>query len=391
VNTLSRGNTVINSARRMGWRALVLAVTAMVLTSCGWRGIANVSLPVGPGTGKGSTTVYVQIPDTLALNTNSRVRVADVFVGTVREIKLQDWVPTLTLTLEPGIKLPANVLAKIGQSSILGTQHVELTAPPNPSPEPLKDGATIPLKNASAFPTIERTLASVATVLRGGGIPNLEIIQTEVNNLLTGNADQIRDFLNNLNVFTDRLNQQREDIARAIESSNKLFSYVASRNNTIDQLLVDLPPLMTYLAGAKDRVADAVIALGRFSKVTGETLSAAQADLNTNLAVLQRPLKQLGRSAPYFLEAMKLIVTNPYPLDNIPKAMRGDFINLTLTADLTLSSLDNALLTGTGFSGMLRALEQSWGRDPQTMIPDVRFTPHPNMTDGGGPFVERGE
>ena len=84
MNTLSRGNTVINSTRRMGWRAFVLAVTAMVLTSCGWRGIANVPLPVGPGTGKGSTTVYVQIPDTLALNTNSRVRVADVFVGTVR-------------------------------------------------------------------------------------------------------------------------------------------------------------------------------------------------------------------------------------------------------------------------------------------------------------------
>jgi phospholipid/cholesterol/gamma-HCH transport system substrate-binding protein len=375
----------------MGWRALVLAVTAMVLTSCGWRGIANVPVPVGPGTGKGGTTVYVQIPDTLALNTNSRVRVADVFVGTVREIQLKDWIPTLTLSLEPGIKLPANALAKIGQSSILGTQHVELTSPPDPSPEPLRDGATIPLKNSSSFPTIERTLASLATVLRGGGIPNLEIIQTEVNNLLTGNADQIRDFLTNLNTFTDRLNQQRDDIARAIDSSNKFFAYVATRNNTLDRLLVDLPPLVNYLAGARDRLSDAVIALGRFNKVTGETLSAAQTDLNTNLATLQRPLKQLGRGAPYFLEAMKLIVTNPYPLDNIPKVMRGDYINLSLTADLTLSSLDNGLLTGTGVQGMLRALEQSWGRDPQTMIPDVRFTPHPNMTDGGGPFVERGE
>jgi phospholipid/cholesterol/gamma-HCH transport system substrate-binding protein len=375
----------------MGRRALVLAVMAMVLTSCGWRGIANLPVPVGPGTGKGAMTVYVQVTDTLALNTNSRVRVADVFVGTVREIQLKDWVPTLTLTLEPGIELPANATAKIGQSSILGTQHVELAAPADPSPQPLKDGATIPIKNSSSFPTIERTLASVATVLRGGGIPNLEIIQTEVNNLLTGNADQIRDFLNNLNTFTDGLNKQREDIARAIESSNKLFSYVASRNDTIDRLLVDLPPLMTYLAGAKDRVSDAVIALGRFNKVTGETLSAAQADLNTNLATLQRPLKQLGRSAPYFLEAMKLIITNPYPLDNIPIAIRGDYINLSLGVDLTLSSLDNAFLTGTGFSGMLRALEQSWGRDPATMIPDVRFTPHPNMTDGGGPYVERGE
>jgi phospholipid/cholesterol/gamma-HCH transport system substrate-binding protein len=381
----------MKSARRMGWRAAVLLVVAMVLTSCGWRGIANVAVPVGPGTGKGGMTVYVQVADTLALNTNSRVRVADVFVGTVREIRLNDWVPTLTLSLEPGIKLPANATAKIGQSSILGTQHVELAAPADPSPQPLRDGSTIPLKNSSAFPTIERTLASLATVLRGGGIPNLEIIQTEVSNLLTGNADQIRDFLNNLNTFTDRLNQQRGDIARAIESTNTLFKYVASRNSTLDQLLVDLPPLVDYLAGAKDRITDTVLALGRFNKVTGEALAAAQTDLNTNLTMLQRPLKQLGRGAPYFLEAMKLIVTNPYPLDGIPKAMRGDYINLSLTADLTLSSLDNGLLTGTGFSGMLRALEQSWGRDPQTMIPDVRFTPHPNMTDGGGPFVERGE
>ncbi len=381
----------LNSTRRMGRRALLLFVTVMVLTSCGWRGIANLPLPVGPGTGKGATTVYVQVADTLALNTNSRVRVADVFVGTVREIKLQDWVPTLTLTVEPGIELPANATAKIGQSSILGTQHVELAAPADPSPQPLKDGATISLKNSSSFPTIERTLASLATVLRGGGIPNLEIIQTEVNNLLTGNADQIRDFLNNLDVFTAGLNKQREDIARAIESSNEFFAYVASRNNTIDQLLVDLPPLVEYLAGAKDRVTDAVLALGRFNKVTGDSLSAARADLNTNLATLQRPLKQLGRGAPYFLEAMKLIITNPYPLDGIPKAIRGDYINLSLQADLTLSSLDNAFLTGTGFSGMLRALEQSWGRDPATMIPDVRFTPHPNMTSGGGPFVERGE
>jgi phospholipid/cholesterol/gamma-HCH transport system substrate-binding protein len=255
----------------------------------------------------------------------------------------------------------------------------------------LRDGATIPLDRSSSFPTVERTLASVATVLRGGGIPNLEVIQNEVNNLLTGNADQLRAFLSKLDVFTAELNKQRDDIARAIESTNSLFSYVASRNETIDRLLTDLPPLAGYLAGARDRVADAVVALGRFNKVTGETLAAASPDLRTNLDILQRPLVQLGRGAPYLLDALRLIVTNPYPLDNIPKAMRGDFINLTLTADLTLSSLDNALLTGTGFSGMLRALEQSWGRDPQTMIPDVRFTPHPNMTDGGGPFVERGE
>jgi phospholipid/cholesterol/gamma-HCH transport system substrate-binding protein len=48
------------------------------------------------------------------------------------------------------------------------------------------------------------------------------------------------------------------------------------------------------------------------------------------------------------------------------------------------------LLSGTGVSGMLRALEQAWGRDPETMIPDVRFTPNAHNVPGG-PLVERGE
>jgi len=381
----------VKRSRRLGMRGFALGMTALVLTSCGWKGIANVPLDIGPGSEKGAKTIYVQVPDTLALNVNSRVRVADVFVGTVRKIELKDWVPTLTLSVDPAIELPANATAKIGQSSILGTQHVELAAPASPSSEPLRAGDTIPIDRSSSFPTVERTLASLATVLRGGGIPNLEVIQNEVNNLLTGNADEIRAFLGKLDVFTAELNRQRDDIAQAIESTNNLFAFVASRNSTLDQLLVDLPPLAEYLAGSRDRLADAIIALGRFGKVTGETLSAAQADLSTNLDVLQRPLVQLGRGAPYFLDAMRLIITNPYPLDNIPKVIRGDYINLSLNVDLTLSSVDNGLLTGTGVSGMLRALEQSWGRDPATMIPDVRFTPHPNMTDGGGPFIERGD
>jgi phospholipid/cholesterol/gamma-HCH transport system substrate-binding protein len=375
----------------LGRRGLVLGATALVLTSCGWKGIANVPLDLGPGSEKGAKTVYVQVPDTLALNVNSRVRVADVFVGTVRKIELKDWVPTLTLSVDPSVKLPANATAKIGQSSILGTQHVELATPDNPSSEQLRDGATIPLDRTSAFPTVERTLASVATVLRGGGIPNLEIIQNEVNNLLTGNADQIHAFLTKLDVFTAGLAKQRDDIARAIDSTNNLFAYVASRNDTLDRLLTDLPQLAGYLAANRDKVADAVVALGRFNKVTGETLAAASPDLRANLEILQRPLVQIGKGSPYLLDALRLIVTNPYPLDNIPKVIRGDYINLSLNLDATLSSLDNGLLTGTGVQGMLRALEQSWGRDPSTMIPDVRFTPHPNMTDGGGPFVERGE
>ena len=150
-------------ARHRAWQGLVLLVTALVLSSCGWRGISNVALPGGPGSGAGSYTVYVQMPDTLAINGNSKVMVADVFVGSIRNIELctrtsqerackatkqatggNDWVATLTLGLDKNVKLPKNATAKIGQTSLLGSQHIELAAPRDPSPELLKNGDTIP-------------------------------------------------------------------------------------------------------------------------------------------------------------------------------------------------------------------------------------------------------
>ena len=329
------------------------------------------------------------MPDTLALNVNSRVRVADVYVGRVRSIELKNWVATLTLDLQPDVKLPANTLAKIGQTSLLGSQHVQLDPPPNPSGQ-LKSGDTIPLKNASAFPTTERTLASIATILSGGGIPNLEVIQTEVNNLLTGRADQIREFLGRLDTFTDNLNQQRNDITRAIDSTNRLLTIVADRNNTLDRVLTEFPPLIKHFADTRDLFADAVVSLGRISNAADAALAPTSDNLHTNLQNLQRPLKQLAKASPYLLGALRLLFTAPFSIENVPKVVRGDYINVSLNVDLTLSAIDNGILTGTGVSGMLRALEQSWGRDPETMIPDVRFTPNPHDAPGG-PLVERGE
>ena len=378
---------VVRLVSRRTWQALALLTAMVVLTSCGnWRGIANVPLPGGPGSGPGSYKIFVQMPNTMALNGNSRVLVADVFVGTVRSIDLKNWVATLTVDLDKSVKLPKNATAKIGQTSLLGSQHIELAAPSDPSPQQLKAGDTIQLNNSSAYPSTEQTLASLAMVLRGGGIPNLEVIQNEVYKILTGRAQQIRDFLGKLDTFAGELNAQRDDIVHAIDSTDRLLSYAGTRTGTLDRVLTEFPPLVDHFAQQRDLFANTVEAVGRISNVTGQTLSAARGDLHQDLQDLQRPLKQLGRSAPYLVGALMLLLSPPFAVDSVPKIVRGDYINVSGALDLTLSTVDNAIFTGTGFSGALRALEQSWGRDPSTMIPDIRYTPNPADAP-----VERGE
>lgn len=379
---------VIHLARHRAWQGLALVLAALMLSSCGWRGIANVALPGGPGSGAGAYTLYVQVPDTLAINGNSKVLVADVFVGKIRDIQLKNWVATLTLGVDGNVKLPKNATAKIGQTSLLGTQHIELAAPPNPSPQLLKDGDTIPLKNSSAWPNIERTLASLAMILRGGGISNLEVIQNEVNNILAGRGPQIRAFLGKLDTFTRELNQQRDDITHAIDSTNRLLAYAGNRADVLDRVLTEFPPLIKHFAEKQQLLIDATNALGRLSLAADQYLSETRGPLHQNLQLLQCPLRELGRAAPYLLGTLKILATIPFDIDTAPKLIRGDFMNASLNLDTTLSTVDNAFLTGTGLSGALRALEQSYGRDPATMIPDVRYTPNPNDAPGG-PLVER--
>lgn len=377
--------------RRSAVRGLALAMTAILLTSCGsWRGIANVAVPGGPGTGEHHLTLYVQMPDTLALNINSRVRVADVFVGTVRAIDIKNWVARLTLDVQPTVKLPVNAIARIGQTSLLGTQHVELDMPAHPTAQLLKNGDTIPLENAEAFPSIERVLAAFAVVLRGGGIPNLEVISNEVTNMLTGRADQIRQFLNRLDTFTADLNGQADDLTRAIDSSQRLLAIFAQHNTTLDSVLTEFPPLIKHFADTQDVFVNAVAALGRISAAADAAFAPSSSNLHTNLQLLQRPLCELGKASPYLVNALKLLVSAPFETQHVKKVIRGDYINVSLMLDLTLSDIDNGFLTGTGFSGALRALEQSWGRNPSEMSPDVRFTPNPHDVPGG-PYVDRGD
>ena len=372
------------------WQGMVLLAAAVALSSCGWRGISNVAIPGGPGSGSGAMTIYVQVPDTLAINGNSKVMVADVFVGSIKKIELKNWVATLTLGVDKSVKLPKNATAKIGQTSLLGSQHIELASPPHPSQQLLRDGDTIPLKNSSAFPSTEQTLASLALILRGGGIPNLEVLQNEVYNIFNGRGPQIRSFLGKLDTFTDQLNQQRDDITHAIDSTNRLLAYVGGRADVLDRALTDLPPLIKHFADTKNLLINAVDSVGRLSQAADQYLSEARGPLHTDLQALQCPLKELGRGSPYLIGALKLILTQPFDIDTVPKIFRGDYINISITLDVTYSAVDNAFLTGTGLSGALRALEQSYGRDPETMIPDVRYTPNPNDAPGG-PLVERGD
>ncbi|HTY29617.1 MAG TPA: MlaD family protein, partial [Mycobacterium sp.] len=79
--------------------ALSVACLAVV-PGCEWRGLNSLSLPGIKGTGDGSYTIQAELPDVVTIQQNTRVRVADVNVGNVTRIEVQDWHALVTMRID---------------------------------------------------------------------------------------------------------------------------------------------------------------------------------------------------------------------------------------------------------------------------------------------------
>lgn len=123
--------------RRCRRRLIVALLAALVFASvsgCWWRGLNSLPLPGTGGSGPGSFTVQAQMPEVANLKQNSRVRVGDAVVGTVTKIERQGWHALVTMQLGGDVNLPANATAKLGQTSLLGSMHIELAPRPGCHP-----------------------------------------------------------------------------------------------------------------------------------------------------------------------------------------------------------------------------------------------------------------
>src|SRR3712207_9037570 len=102
-------------------RMTALGAGLLLLSGCGFRGAYSFSLPGGADVGDDPYTVQVEFLDVLDLVPQSGVRVADVPVGRVEQIELnEDWTAVVTISVNGDVELPSNAVAAIQQSSLLG-------------------------------------------------------------------------------------------------------------------------------------------------------------------------------------------------------------------------------------------------------------------------------
>jgi phospholipid/cholesterol/gamma-HCH transport system substrate-binding protein len=334
-----------------------------VIAGCGWQGLNSLPLPGTEGGGAGAYKVQAQLPDVTNIQPNSRVRVNDVTVGTVTKIERQGWHALLTMKLNGDVALPANATAKIGQTSLLGTVHVELAPPTDEPPEGrLHDGSLIPLSRAGGYPTTEQTLSVASMFLNGGGLGQIQDITKAFSTAFAGRENDLRNLISQLDTFIGHLDAQKDDIIAATESINELAGRFAGQEPVVEKALRTIPDALAVLKEQRDNLAEALDRLGKFSALAADSANQTKEALVKEFEDLGPVMDSLADAGPALTRSLSLLTTFPWPKENITKFFRGDATNITMIIDLTLNRIDSSLFTGTRWEGDLTELELQWGR-----------------------------
>ena len=284
-------------------------------------------------------------------------------VGNVEKIERQGWHALLTMTINGDVDLPANATAKVGQTSLLGSKHIELAPPKNaPTERRLHEGSLILLSSAAAYPTTEQTLAQLSMLFNGGGIGQVQDITQALSVAFAGREKDLRSLIQQLDIFIRFASDQTDDILRATQSLDNLAGQFAEQKPVVDKAIKTLPQALSVLKDKRQNLADALDALGKFSAVTGDAINQTKDNLVKELQQLGPVIESLANAGPALTRSLSFFGTFPWPNETLEKWARGDTGNITTVIDLTLSRIDAAWFTGTRFEGNLTELEMQWGR-----------------------------
>lgn len=315
---------------------LSTALAAVSLSGCGgFAGLSSLPLPGGPNLGANPKTILVEEANVVGLARQASVKVNDVTVGEVTSIRRDGWNARVTLRIRGDVQLPANAVASIQQTGLLGEQYVDLAAPTNEAPVgTLRDGALLGLGHTSTAYQVEQVLGALSLLLNGGGIDRVQTITTELNRAFAGRESQFRGVLDQLNTFVGDLAANRTRIVSAIDGLDRVSRVAAAGDQTIARALDKIPAALASLASERKQLLTMLNATARFADVATHTVQASKAELLSNLHQLGPILSQLANAGDALPKGLQYLTTFPFPT-NALSALKGDYFDFDLEANVS--------------------------------------------------------
>ncbi len=195
-------------------------------------------------------------------------------------------------------------------------------------------------------------------VVNKGNLGALQDITDEAYAAVAGRAGSFAELIPRLAELTASLDQQTNDIIAAADGLNRFASILARSKDNLGRTLDTLPGALKVLNDNRSNMVEAFTALRGFAEVGSRILSETKDDFAADIKDLYPVIKAFNDNADDFIKDLEFLPTFPFHYKYLRNAVRGDYLNVFVTFDLTLRRFGESIFTTGGFDPNMKHLDE---------------------------------
>ena len=245
--------------------AFLLTGLTLVLAACG---------------GAGGLTVQASFDDVADLAPSAPVMMADIHVGKVTKIELENNRALITMEIEREARVPRDIVARARRTSLLGERIIDFEIPDRLRADAplLQDGQTI--ARTEVRPDLEDLVREGTQVLSPLSASEIATLVDEGARGFAGRGAELRSLLRSFRTIVGGFSQETDTIENIINSANQLNTTIASEADAHGLAVQNTERALRVLREESGRLRTAIRALNRLAIGGGSLMRAHFDDMN---------------------------------------------------------------------------------------------------------------
>ncbi len=295
------------------------------------------------------TRVTAYFAQTIGVYPGSTVRVLGVPVGSVNAVQPDGAFVRVTMTLNPGIEVPANADAAVVAPSVVADRYIQLT-PAYTGGLQMTSGAVIPAARTAVPVEVDQLYASLAKLANALG-PNganahgalSDLIKTGATNL-NGNGAYLRQMITEFGGLSRTLGGSAGNLFASVANLQAFTTMLKNNNGQVKLAEQQLAEVSSFLAADRQDLSSAISELAVALNQVKSFIGGNRKLLVANIGKLAAITSVLSKERASLAEALDAA---PLAADNLVNAYDATHHTLDGRGDLNEFSMRNVTAAGT--------------------------------------------
>ncbi|MHB1712076.1 MAG: MCE family protein [Acidimicrobiales bacterium] len=268
--------------------------------------------------------VSTVLPSAYGIYTNFSVTLNGVQVGTVRSVSLTRTGAKVSMSINPGVRIPGDVAASVQIANTLGEQQIDLEPQHGGTAPPLKSGALIPVAPGGAPADIGQVIATATHLLKAIPVNDLNSVLHQAAIALNGRSGDVRTIITSGQQFAHEFLAYQQAFKSLLASSPPVLNSVTTVAPQLTSALANTAIILDVLSNKQSSYlsllhsgAVASQLLNRFVVAERPNLACVVHDLGSISTNLSQPTNlnnlatDLATNQEFFGAVSRLAVTGP--------------------------------------------------------------------------------